>query len=257
VAIRTLVLEDGDATMGVGGGIVIDSEPHAEFRECQLKAEFLARTAERFSLIETMLWDGRYPLIELHLDRLADSADYFGFSCDRAAIHSALLAKAALFPEQRPRKVRLLLDSDGTIRIVAELIGLSSAEPVRVSIAAERTDPNDRFLFHKTTNRKMYHSAFATASHAGFDDVLFVNTDGELTEGAISNVLIEKGGRWYTPPVACGLLPGVYRRFLLESRADLEEKVLTLDDVRNADAVYICNAVRGLRRATVEPNSMP
>jgi para-aminobenzoate synthetase/4-amino-4-deoxychorismate lyase len=258
VAIRTLVLENGEATMGVGGGIVIDSEPKAEFRECRLKAEFLTRTTEPFSLIETMLWNGSYPLIELHLDRLADSADYFGFSCDRAAIHSALLDEVALFADQQPRKVRLLLDSDGTTHIVAEPIAdLSSAEPARVSIASERIDPDDRLLFHKTTNRKIYESAFAEAVSAGFNDILFLNTRGELTEGAISNVLIEKDGRWYTPPVACGLLPGVYRRYLLETRADLEEKILTLDDVRNADAVYICNAVRGLRRVDLSPNLGP
>jgi para-aminobenzoate synthetase/4-amino-4-deoxychorismate lyase len=255
VAIRTLVLENGEATMGVGGGIVIDSEANSEFRECRLKAEFLTRTTEPFSLIETMLWNGDYPLIDLHLDRLADSADYFGFTCDRAGVQAALLAEANLFADQRQRKVRLLLHSDGTTHIVAESMAvLSSAEPARVSIASERMDPDNRFLFHKTTNRKIYDSAFAAAVSAGFNDIFFLNTRGEVTEGAISNVLIEKDGRWYTPPVVCGLLPGVYRRFLLETRADLEEKIFTLDDVRNADAVYICNAVRGLRRADVSPN---
>ena len=152
--------------------------------------------------------------------------------------------------------MRLLLDSDGTIHIEAQPIAeFSSNDLARVSVAAKRTDPNDRFLFHKTTNRKMYDSAFAAASSAGFADSLFVNSRGEVTEGAISNVLIEKGGRWYTPPVVCGLLPGVYRRFLLETRVNLEEKILTLDDVRNADAVYICNAVRGLRQVDVFLNS--
>jgi para-aminobenzoate synthetase / 4-amino-4-deoxychorismate lyase len=255
VAIRTLVLEDGDATMGVGGGIVIDSEPGAEFRECRLKAEFLTRATEPFSLIETILWNGNYPLIELHLDRLADSAEYFGFSCDRSATHSALLREATLFPDQLPRKVRLLLDFDGTTHIESEAVAnLSRFEPARVCIAPERTDPDDRFLFHKTTNRVIYDSAFAMAGSAGFQDALFVNTRGEVTEGAISNVLIEKDGRWYTPPVVCGLLAGVYRRFLLETRGDIEEKILTLEDVRNADAVYICNAVRGLRRVSVFEN---
>ncbi len=255
VAIRTLVLENGDATMGVGGGIVIDSEPEAEFRECRLKAEFLMRTIEPFSLIETMLWNGSFPLIDLHLDRLAGSADYFGFSCDRAAIKSALLVEADQFPDQRPRKLRLLLDSDGTSHIETEPIAdLSSPDPARVCIADERTDPDDRFLFHKTTNRTLYNSALVAASRAGFADVLFLNKRGEVAEGAISNVLIEKDGRWYTPPDSCGVLPGVYRRHLLDTRVDLEEKILTLEDLRNADAVYICNAVRGLRRVEVPLN---
>jgi para-aminobenzoate synthetase/4-amino-4-deoxychorismate lyase len=242
--------------MGVGGGIVIDSEPKAEFRECQLKAEFLTRAMERFSLIETMLWNGGYPLMEFHLDRLADSAEYFGFSCDRTAIQAALFAEASRFSDQSLRKVRLLLDRDETTHIESTTIADASIPgPGRVCIAAKRTDPNDRFLFHKTANRTIYDSAFASASSAGFDDTLFVNTQGEVTEGAISNLLIEKDGRLYTPPVVCGLLPGVYRRFLLETRSDLEEKTLTLEDLRNADAVYICNAVRGLRRVSVFENS--
>ncbi len=258
VAIRTLVVENGEATMGVGGGIVIDSEPEAEFRECRLKAEFLTRSIERFSLIETILWNGGYPLIDLHLDRLADSADYFGFSCDRTAIKSALLVEASRFPDQRPYKVRLLLDSSGTTQIEAEPVtDLSShVSAVRVRIADERTDPDDRFLFHKTTNRALYNSALAAASRAGFADVVFLNKRGEVTEGAISNVLIKKDSRWYTPPVSCGVLAGVYRRHLLETRADLEEKILTLEDLRNADAVYICNAVRGLRRVNVSVDSV-
>ena len=258
VAIRTVLFEDGAATMGVGGGIVIDSQPEAEFQECRLKAEFLTRTTEPFSLVETMLWDGHYGLMQLHLDRLADSADYFGFHCERTDVRSALLDQASLFPDQRPRRVRLLLDCNGAVRIEAEIMAAVSVQgsaPPRVCIAAERTNSNDRFFFHKTTNRTLYDGCLAAASRAGFADVLFLNQQGEVTEGAISNVLIEKDGRWYTPPVCCGVLPGVYRRHLLQTRPEIEEKILILEDVRSADAVYICNAVRGLRRVEVSSSS--
>lgn len=254
VAIRTLLLERGKATMGVGGGIVIDSEPEAEFRECRLKTDFLTRSPECFSLIETMLWRGDYPLIELHLDRLTDSADYFGFWCDRSAVRVALFAEASHFADQRPRKVRLLLDVDGTIHVESGILpndGDGNNGAIRVCMAAQRTDPADRFLFHKTTHRLIYDSAYSSASKAGFADALFLNARGEVTEGAISNVFVEKARRWYTPPVACGVLPGVYRRHLLETRPEIEEKVLTLDDVKGADAVYICNGVRGIRRVQV------
>ncbi len=256
VAIRTLVLENGKASMGVGGGIVIDSEPSAEFRECQLKAEFLTRSPEPFSLIESMLWNGGYPLIDLHLDRLADSADYFGFECDKVAIRAALLGEATRFPDQRPRKVRLLLDCDGAVRIEAEIIpDLSSAGPAFAS-ASPPNALTQTIAFSSTRLQiaSLYDSAFAAASSAGFADALFFNTRGELTEGAISNVFIEEGGHWYTPPLSCGVLPGVYRRYLLESRPEIEEKILTLDDVKSADAVYICNAVRGLRRVDASLN---
>jgi para-aminobenzoate synthetase/4-amino-4-deoxychorismate lyase len=259
VAIRTLLLEGRKATMGVGGGIVIDSEPKAEFRECHLKTDFLTRSPESFSLIETMLWRGDYSLIELHLDRLADSANYFGFLCDRSAVRAVLLAEASRFADQRPRKVRLLLDANGSAHVESGILpndanGNNGA--IRVCVAAQRTDPADRFLFHKTTHRAIYDSAFSCASNAGFADALFLNTRGEVTEGAISSVLVEKAGRWYTPPIECGVLPGVYRRHLLETRPEIEEKVLTLDDVRCADAIFICNAVRGIRRVDVSVDTV-
>lgn len=261
VAIRTLELKGGSGIMGAGSGIVIDSDPVAEFRECLLKAEFLTRTAEQrpeqFSLIETLLWDGTYPFLESHLDRLVDSAAYFDFVCDRAAIQAALDDHARRFeswPERSPWRVRLLLASSGSYEIASEVLGaVSDANRIaRVCIAVQRTDPSDPMLFHKTTHRPLYAPAIARAVDEGFDDVLFLNLRGEVTEGAISNVFIVKDGRWLTPPIACGLLAGIYRRHLLATRPAIEERLLNLDNLREADAVYLCNAVRGLRRAQIE-----
>ena len=257
VAIRTLELESSsevdvfNAKMGVGSGIVIDSNPAGEFRECQLKAEFLARCDEPFSLVETLLWQGHYPLIELHLDRLADSASYFGFLCDRADVKAALLDAATGFPAQAARKVRLLLDSDSTLHIEHADLTDESPPPHRVCIASQRTDPSDPMLFHKTTHRPLYASAFKAASDAGFCDVLFLNHHGQVTEGAISNIFIQKAGRWFTPPVECGLLAGVYRHYLLETQPGIEQRILFLHDLQNADAIYLTNAVRHLRRVTL------
>jgi para-aminobenzoate synthetase/4-amino-4-deoxychorismate lyase len=270
VAIRTLELEGehgGDirGTMGVGSGIVIDSDAAAEYRECLLKAAFLTRSSyrqpQRFSIIETMLWHsahplGDFPFLQLHLDRLADSADYFGFACDLAAIRTALEVHAKQFaygPPRSPRRVRLLLDALGKFEITDEVLpeGGEAKRIARVCIAPERTDPTDAMLYHKTTHRPLYTPAFEQAAREGFDEVLFLNLREEVTEGAISNVFVEKDGRWSTPPVECGLLPGVFRRHLLGARPEIRERVLTLDDLRRADAVYLANAVRGLRRAMI------
>jgi para-aminobenzoate synthetase/4-amino-4-deoxychorismate lyase len=281
VAIRTLELDGARGTMGVGSGVVIDSDPAQEFRECLLKAEFLTGPAHRattpiaenvrivsqpdkFFLIETMLWDGSYPLIELHLDRLEDSASYFGFACDRAAVRAELEAHARQFADQRsadsasrsPRRVRLLFDAEGHVQIGSEVLP-PPGEPNRVGrayISSARTDPADATLYHKTTQRLLYSFELTKAVHRGYDDVLFLNLRGEVTEGAISNVFIEKDGRWFTPPVECGLLAGVYRRHLLETRPEIAERVLLVEDLRTADAIYIANAVRGLRRVTIDWN---
>jgi para-aminobenzoate synthetase/4-amino-4-deoxychorismate lyase len=261
VAIRTLELEQQhgepvtSAKMGVGGGIVIDSNPAEEFRECQMKAEFLTSPEEPFSLVETMHWEGSYPLLELHLDRLSDSADYFNFPFDRAAVRAALLAAASAFRDDASRKVRLLLDADGVLNIECELlpdaVSAGIARPGRVRIASKRTNPEDRFLFHKTTHRPFYADALKAAKEEGLEDVLFLNTRGEVTEGAISNIVVAHGERWFTPPLECGLLPGVFRRHLLATRPALTEKILYLHDLQCADAIYLCNAVRGLRQVTV------
>lgn len=263
VAIRTLAMSGSVGTMGVGSGIVIDSVPEDEYRECQLKAEFLRSAAcgsspglaldnEKFRLIETMLWNGSYPLLELHLDRLIDSAEYFAFPCERQVVQSALENFATKFPCTTARRVRLLLDVDGELQISNEILKEDAARgTTRVYIASERTDSSDRWLYHKTTHRALYAQMFARAAELGYDDVLFLNEREEVTEGAISNVFIEKDGRMFTPPIHSGLLPGVYRRYLLETRPNAEDRVLSADDLRNADAVYICNAVRGLRRVEI------
>jgi para-aminobenzoate synthetase/4-amino-4-deoxychorismate lyase len=258
VAIRTLELEDGQCTMGVGSGIVIDSDAAAEYRECLLKAEFLTGASpspvadEDFSLIETLRWEGGFPLLALHLDRLADSAEYFDFHCNRAEVQRALEAFAQGFASPVPRRVRLLLGRQGELQITDEALPSAAEAVVRVRIARQRTDPADPMLFHKTTHRALYAEAFAAAARAGFAEVLFFNLRGELTEGAISNVFVEKDGRWSTPPVECGLLAGVFRRHLLAARPEIEQRILREDDLRSADAVYIANAVRGLRRVQID-----
>ena len=264
VAIRTLELEDGHGIMGVGSGIVIDSNASQEYRECLLKAEFLTPALPRsqeslarpgeFSLIETMLWHGGFPLLELHLDRLIDSAEYFAFPCDRVAVKATLEEHARRFVDRAPRKVRLLLDCEGSLQISDDILPTSNAvqQSALVGISCARVDSADKWLYHKTTNRGSYVQALAEASRTGHDDVLFFNQSGELTEGAISNVFVEKDGRLLTPPIECGLLPGVYRRHLLETRSEIEERILSEDDLRTADAVYITNAVRGLRKVEID-----
>ncbi len=258
VAIRTLAMKGDEGMMGVGSGIVIDSVAADEYSECRLKAEFLkpyeqcyARDValnDRFMLIETILWDGGYPLLDLHLARLEDSADYFGFPFDGEHTKSALEEHVRNSSANEPRKVRLLLDADGGLHISSEIIAGVANGPGRVCMAGERTNSSEKWLYHKTTQRTLYAQTFKQAAEKGFDDALFLNERDEVTEGAISNVFIEKAGRLFTPPIESGALPGVYRRHLLQTRPDIEERVLTLADLRNADAVYICNAVRGLRK---------
>jgi para-aminobenzoate synthetase/4-amino-4-deoxychorismate lyase len=250
VAIRTLVLRDGIAQMGVGSGIVYDSDADAEYEECRLKAAFLTLSPVEFQLIETMLWDGDYFLLESHLERLAASAAYFDFRFDREEVLSGLLDLRHGFATGQRHRVRLQLEESGAVQFSSSPIPAtpeSSSGLLSVMLAEERVFSGDLYLRHKTTNRDLYERTYARASALGFDDALFLNERGEITEGAIHNIFMEMNGQLLTPPLAAGVLPGVFRRHLLETRSTAAERTLTLDDFRAADRVFLCNSVRGLR----------
>lgn len=247
VAIRTATLRDGEAHMRVGSGVTYDSDADAEFDECLLKAQFLARAAAPFQLIETLRWSGGYWLLDLHLDRLADSAAYFDFVMNREQVRARLGDHAKTFAPHSCHRVRLLLARSGEVSITSEPL-IHDRRAVRLVVAREHTDQSDPFLRHKTTRRTVYDRALADARAAGCDDALFLNRAGQVTECAIHNLLILRGGEVLTPALDCGLLPGVCRRSLLERHPNIREAVLNIDDLHSADRVYIFNSVRGLRR---------
>jgi para-aminobenzoate synthetase/4-amino-4-deoxychorismate lyase len=249
VAIRTLVMRDGNVTMGVGGGIVADSDPEDEYRECLLKASFVTRRNEPFQLIETMLWDGEFKLLDLHLDRMESSAFYFGFAFDRTRTTSVLLdlLKSHGFETKTPHRIRLTLATDG--RLATEVSPYpNETSDIRIWLTDERTSSRDPFRRHKTTRREPYDRLYKKAREHGFEDVIFANENGEITEGAISNIFIARMGKLLTPPVSSGVLPGVLRRHILETRDDSGEAVLNVEDLKTADGIYLCSSLRGLRR---------
>ena len=251
VAIRTIVLQENKASMGVGGGIVADSIPADEYDECLLKTAFLTRSLPGFQLLETMLWDGEFRLLSEHLDRMEASASYFDFAFDRASLACRLAKEASLFRPGDRYRLRMLLNSAGEVTIAAKP-DIPDRSTGRIRLSPERTWSGDVFLRHKTTHRSFYDRQYAEAREAGFDEVILMNERGEITEGAISNIFIRKAGRWVTPHVASGLLPGVFRRHLLETEPSAQEELLTIEDLQSADAVFICNSVRGLRQVEVD-----
>ncbi|MHB1795792.1 MAG: aminodeoxychorismate synthase component I [Acidobacteriaceae bacterium] len=247
VAIRTVAMQDGSARMGVGGGIVADSDPLEEHRECLLKTAFLTRARHDFQLIETMLWENDFRFLAMHLERLESSASYFNFVFDRRAVLSRLRELASFFHANKKYRARLLLDSTGDVKVDSSEL---HAGPFtgHVWVSPERTSSTEIFFRHKTTRRQLYDRQYAEARANGFDEVFFANERGEVTEGAISNLFIEHSGKLLTPPLDCGVLPGIFRRHLLETDVTAEERIVTIADLEAADAVFLCNSVRGLRR---------
>ncbi|MGD9613297.1 MAG: aminodeoxychorismate synthase component I [Kiritimatiellia bacterium] len=255
VAIRTLLLDvrTGRAEYGVGGGIVWDSDCAAEQAECRAKARILAAPPRPpFELLETLLWtpaDG-IRLLELHLARLQESADYFDFPCDLARIRAALADRVRALPAA-PQRLRLLLAPDGTPTLqAAPLVPLASGPFFRVALARRPVDRNDVFLYHKTTHRRAY--AEAKTDFPDHDDVLLWNDAGEATESTRANLAVEIDGALCTPPVDCGLLPGVARAELL-ARGVLRERRISRDELRGAPRLFLLNSVRGLFPAALDP----
>lgn len=250
VAIRTLFLDrkSGDLEMGVGSGILYEADIEREYRECELKAKFLTEARSKFKLIETIRWEhpAGYAHLNLHLDRMERSAQYFLFQFNRDEILKMLHIKAEeMRNNSQKARVRLLLDESGMVE--TEWSSIESPQSPRISLSKTKTDSNDRFLYHKTTNRKLYDDELRSARSLGYFDVIFQNERDEITEGAISNIFVEKNGKLYTPPLSCGLLPGTYRRYVLESPEwDTDEKVLTLEDLLNADRIYLTNTIQGM-----------
>jgi para-aminobenzoate synthetase / 4-amino-4-deoxychorismate lyase len=239
--------------MGVGAGIVHDSVAAEEYAECALKAKFLTGLQGNFSLFETMYAtrvDGCRHL-DLHLRRLQESAAYFGFSYDAAALQSAIQAHCASLPATGAMRLRLSLSADGNCSLQsAQLEALET--PVRVLIAPTATQADDVFLRYKTTVRQRYDRAWQQAQQLGAFDMLFFNDRGELTEGGRSSVFVKLDGHWHTPPLSAGLLPGVMRSVVLSDPAwNVTERSLNMEDLLAAEQIMVCNALRGAMPATL------
>ncbi len=255
VAIRTILIKGKNGEMGTGGGIVYDSKAKKEYQECQLKAAFLISGCKKIQLIETIRWtnnDGYY-LLDLHLKRLKNSAEFFHFEFNMRKIINELEKIVLLFSPDKTYRVRLLLFQDGDVSISFQELKPHSNTPLKTTISKRKINPGNVFLYHKTTIRDIYDRAHTFAIKNDYFDIIFENIKGEITEGAITNVFIEKNGVLYTPPVSSGLLPGVLRQYLIKNHY-AKEKIITKEDLFNADKIFLGNSVRGLMEVTFEDN---
>jgi para-aminobenzoate synthetase / 4-amino-4-deoxychorismate lyase len=250
VAIRTAVLDRNTSWIeyGSGGGIVWDSASGDEYKEALLKARVLTEQRPEISLLETMKWTSKdsYFLLEYHLRRLSDSAEYFGFPVTIEKIREQLSIEASGFASISMR-VRLLLASNGAITIQATpLHEEKDKRALKIKLACQPVLSTDIFLYHKTTYRRVYEEAKKSCPDC--DDVLLWNERQEITESSVANVVVRIGEDLFTPPVDSGLLDGTYRAFLLDS-GKITERVLTLSDLRQCSKVYLVNSVREFQEA--------
>ncbi len=256
VSIRTAVIKKNIGELGIGSGIVWDSEAEKEFEECKLKSLFLLKKPKKFKIIETVLWrkyfikynndvnSHGYFLLKYHIDRIKKSAQYFDFHFSEQKMLDYLvkLKFRLLKTNQDYYRVRILLSTDGKFYVTHKVTNkLSKTGSIQKIVLSKYTaDIKNVFLYHKTTQRRYY--------NLGYFDVLFSNNIGQITETSRGNIFIKSGKYYYTPPIKCGLLPGVYREYFIKTSKNVIEKPLLLKDLVNADKVFVTNSVIGLKQ---------
>ena len=261
VVIRTLQLKplsDGlyQGTYGVGSGIVADSEAEAEYIECQWKAHFLNALAPEFGVFETLRAEGgQCALLSLHLERLQEAAAALNLRLPPDAAQQIGPYLQAL-PDAAPYRVKVLLDSDGLRLSHAACTPLHGAQ---FALMAPQALPlRDYLRRFKTTRRAVYDAGWQQAEQQGAFDSLFFNTEGHLLEGGRSNVFVRFGSEWHTPPLDLDILNGVMRRAVLAepqrylNTAHIFERRITQAQLRQADEIVLCNALRGLIRVELK-----
>ena len=244
VPIRTVVMRGTQARCSIGSGITASAAAGAEWQEWLHKQSFLARASEPFEVLETLaLVDGVYRHQAEHLARMAEAAQHFGYPWQPAAVHACLQALAAQHGSG-PWRVRLLLDRFGQPR--AEAFALQpTATPVRLQLAPRPlAEAHGEWVRFKTTRRAHY-AAFAPAPGSGIFDTVLFNAEGEITESTFGNLAMQMDdGRWLTPPLACGLLPGVGRAVALRE-GRVQEGVVRVQDLHRVRRWAFINSLRG------------
>jgi 4-amino-4-deoxychorismate lyase len=203
-----------------------------------------------FRVIETFGWSPKTGAARLdrHFLRLSQTCEALSIACPQ----QQMIALINGMTSDHDLRVRLTVDRDGQGALEQWPLA-ATADHWRVAIAQQRVDSSDMWLGHKTTNRALYDEARAGLPE-GLDELIFLNERGEVCEGTITNLFVQKGETLVTPPLASGLLPGVLRAEFLDAGRAVEA-VLTLPDLESAEAIFCGNSLRGLIRVTLVPNT--
>lgn len=246
VPIRTLTIDkkSGKGEIGLGSGIVWDSIAEQEFEETKLKGKFLTEPVQPFKIIETTkIEDQQIYMLNEHLDRMEQTADYFMFYFKRNKVQSYLKNIVSKI-DRNSYRLRIMLDKHGKLyHTISELHPLS--DNLKIIVSQNKIYSNNKFQYFKTTNRKLYDKEYKKYSFKNYFDIIYFNEKGELAEGSITNIFIYKDDVISTPPLNTGILSGIYRKHLLRNNSGIRERKLYLDDLLKADKIVLTNSVQG------------
>ena len=203
---------------------------------------------DSFELIETMLFRHKIRFLDDHLDRLETSARHFNIDFERVGIERLLADFCKTIDLDLPHKVRMTVRTGGRISLTKSVIHREKFPSRKLCISEHRVNSASEFFYHKTTRRELYETEFERAQAGGFCEVLFFNEQDMLTEASRHNVFVRMERGIFTPPISSGLLPGIYRKQVLKRCKSIQEKDISRSELLDSQAIYICNAVRGLTR---------
>ncbi|KJQ62466.1 aminodeoxychorismate synthase component I [Streptococcus oralis] len=238
VAIRTIQLYQEKAIYGVGGGITWDSTWESEYREVHQKAAVLYRKQACFKLITTgKISQKQLQFEDQHLERLIKASRFFAYPFDPEELRQKIEEECQACDSYQDYRLRITISKSGEIELSRQILTPLSPSFCKAKLCLQEADLNQAFTYFKTTHRPHL--------RLGEQEKIYHNKSRELLETSIGNLVLKINGKLYTPPISQEILPGIYRQHLLET-GQVEEKVLTVPDLDQAEAVYGCNAVRGL-----------
>ena len=247
VAIRTLQMEGTKAIYGVGGGITWDSNWEAEYEETKQKAAVLYRQNPKFDLISTgRIHQGKLLFLEEHIKRLQESSRYFDYPFNAEKAHNQATALCQSLDLDTDYRLKMSLKKDGELKFEHSQLTNLSDDFCQARLVEQRHPLDSPYTFFKTS----YRPHLSIELH----EQIYYNHEGQLLETSIGNIVLKIEDQLYTPPVHLGLLNGIYRQSLIAENK-LKEKVLTVKDLKQAQAIYGCNAVRGLYELKVEEDN--
>ena len=244
VAIRTLQMQGNKAIYGVGGGITWDSKWEAEYEETKQKSAVLYRQNPKFDLISTgRIHRGKLLFLKEHLNRLQESSRYFSYPFNKEEVQNQVEDLCQSLDFDTDYRLKMSLAKNGELTFEHnQLTGL--ADVFCQARLVEQTHPLDSpYTYFKTS----YRPHISLEPH----EQIYYNQKKELLETSIGNLVLKIEDQLYTPPVHLGLLNGIYRQSLIANN-QVTERVLTLDNLKQAQAIYGCNAVRGLYELKVD-----
>ena len=140
-------------------------------------------------------------------------------------------------------RLRISIAKSGKVTCHLEKLQALPEAFCKAILVPQNTNLQQPFTYFKTSYRPHL--------DLGQQEQIYYNAQGQLLESSIGNLVLQLDGHLYTPPVELGLLNGIYRQHLLAT-GQATEKILSLDDLKSAERIYACNALRGLYELEID-----